>query len=257
MTRLYAFHCGGDVVDKAIADPLDVGVGTKVDVPWFFYVLVHSGGNVMFESGVHPDLVDDPGTRLGFWADVLEIRVRAGDDVVSQLASIELAPEDITTVVLSHMHFDHVSALPLFGHARIVVQRSELSFARSPAAYQADLYNAPDFAGDHDWLLLEGPHDLFDDRHLEIIPTPGHTPGHQSLLVRTEHSRVMLLGDATYSLAKMRQRRLPAVVWSPDAMVASWELIEWLEAREQAILLYAHDEDYESRVRLAPREFYK
>jgi hypothetical protein len=55
----------------------------------------------------------------------------------------------------------------------------------------------------------------------------------------------------------MRLRRLPAVVWSPDAMVASWELIESLEAREQAILLYAHDEDFETRVRLAPTEFYE
>ena len=92
---------------------------------------------------------------------------------------------------------------------------------------------------------------------LEIFPTPGHSPGHQSMLCRLESGPVLLMGDATYLLPKMRERLLPAICWSPDAMVASWELIEWLERREGAMLLCSHDQDFRERVKLAPAECYE
>ena len=98
--------------------------------------------------------------------------------------------------------------------------------------------------------------DIFSDGRLQILPPPGHTPGSQMLLFRGDESRVMLGADATYLLPKMRERKLPAFYWNPDHMVASWEFIEWLEKKEDATLLYAHDPDYKSRVRLAPDAFY-
>jgi glyoxylase-like metal-dependent hydrolase (beta-lactamase superfamily II) len=257
MTRLYAFHCCGDFLDKAIADPFDPAVGTKVYVPWFFYVIVHPQGNVIFDSGLDPELANDPRSHLGSWADILDLRIEPGTDVVSQLSSIGLSPRDIDLVIVSHLHFDHVSALPLFRHATIMVQRPELSFARHPAVYQAGTYNQSDFAGDFRWEVLDGPRDVFDDRQLEIYPTAGHTPGHQSLLFRGLRDHVMLLGDATYSLTKMRARLLPSMLWSPDAMVSSWQFIEWIEEREEATLLYTHDEGYKRRVRLAPSGWYE
>lgn len=255
--RLYAFQCGGDLCDLAIYDPFDPDVGKKVYEPWFFYVVDHPEGRVMFDAGVHPALIDEPAARLGKWADLMEIRMGAGDDVVSQLASIGLAPGDVSTVVLSHMHFDHVSALELFRHARIVVQRKELAFARSPAVYQATTYIASDFAGDFDWHPIDGPLDLFGDGTIELIPTPGHTPGHQSMLVSLEGGSLLLLADATYQLDKMRDRLLPAIVYDPEAMVASWELLEWLAKREGAEMFCSHDLHFKARMRLAPEAWYE
>lgn len=255
-TRLYAFHTGGDIVDVAIYDAFDPNVGTKVYEPWFFYVLKHPNANVLFDTGTHPAMIDEPTSRLGGWADVLEMRMEIGDDVVSKLASISLSPEDISLVVLSHMHFDHVDALELFRHARVIVQRSEFAFANNPPVYQAGSYLASDFAGKFNWDLIDGPLDIFDDGVLELIPSPGHTAGHQSLLVRLENSRVLLLADATYQLDKMHHRLLPAVVWSPDAMVASWELLEWIARRENAAVLCSHDLEFRERVKLAPAAWY-
>ena len=68
---------------------------------------------------------------------------------------------------------------------------------------------------------------------------------------------VILLADAAYLLAKMRERALPAVLWSPDAVVASWERIEALEREHDALLLATHDLDYRERVRLAPEQWYE
>jgi N-acyl homoserine lactone hydrolase len=255
--RLYAFHAGGDLCDVAIYDPFDPEAGKKVYEPWFFYVITHPEGIAIFDTGVHPGLIKDPGSRLGSWAGVLELRMTPEDSTISQLATIGLTPEDVSVVIVSHMHFDHISALELFRHARIVVQRAELSFARHPAVYQAGSYNQPDFAGDYNWDVIDGPLDLFGDGVAQVIPTPGHTPGSQSLLIRLPESRLLLIGDATYQLRKMRERLLSAVVWNPDEMVASWNLIEWLEKREDALVLCSHDVEFRDRAKLAPGAWYK
>jgi len=109
-----------------------------------------------------------------------------------------------------------------------------------------------DFEHDLDWRLLDGGHDLFGDGAVRIVSTPGHTPGHQSLLITfEERPPLVLLGDAAYSLEKMRQRRLPAIVWSPDAMVESWERIERIERDTGAELRCTHEADY-SGVPISP-----
>lgn len=255
--RLYAFQAGGDLADLACYDPFDPNVGTKVFEPWFSYVIRHQQGNVLFDTGIHPDMTKDPRARLGEWADLIEMKVEEGEDIVSRLASIDLTPEDISIVVLSHMHFDHVDALNLFTHARIVVQRAEYAFAQRPAVYQAGTYLQSHFAGQYNWDLIDGPLDLFGDGVIELIPSPGHSPGHQSMLVSLTGDKLLLMADATYQLDKMEQRLLPAVVWSPDAMVASWALLEWLAKREGAEMHCSHDLEFRSRVRLAPEAWYE
>lgn len=255
--RIYAFHSGGEVVPASLTDPFDEKAGTTMYIPWFFYLVTHPQGNLLFDAGVHPEMIRDPRSRVGAWADGLDMRATDGDDVASRLATVNLAPEDIDAVILSHLHFDHVSALDLFRHAKIYAQRTELAFARNPPVYQAGPYNASDFEGEYQWQTVDGFHDVFGDGRVEIIPTPGHTPGHQSLLVKAEHSTVLLVADAAYDMEKMRQRRLPAVLWSPDAVVSSWNLIEWLAERENAVVLASHDPAYETAVRMAPNEWYE
>src|SRR6266508_2591024 len=87
--------------------------------------------------------------------------------------------------------------------------------------------------------------------------TPGHTRGHQSLLVRLDGQTVFLLADAAYLLAKMRSRKLPGILWSPDATIASWDRIEEIERSENAHLMTTHELDFETSVRLAPMSWYE
>ena len=63
--RLYALHCGGDLMDWAAFDPWDERVGTKVYNPYFAYVITHPRGNVLFDTGAHIQLATDPQARLG------------------------------------------------------------------------------------------------------------------------------------------------------------------------------------------------
>src|SRR5205814_2322335 len=98
-----------------------------------------------------------------------------------------------------------------------------------------------------------GAHDLFGDGTIQLLPTPGHTPGHQSVILRLQNQCVVLVGDATYSVQKMRSRRLPGLVWNPDEMVSSWERLESHERDQGATLISSHDP---ADVRWAPEACY-
>lgn len=255
--ELHALLCGGDVMDWAGFDPFDERVGTKVLDPYFVYVIKHPKGTVLFDSGAHPALGTDPASRLGDAADAFNVKLGPDDSLDRVLARIDLVPADIDLVIQSHLHFDHAGGLEMVKHAPVLVQKTELEFASDPPIYQREIYVAADFDHDLNWVELEGEHDVFDDGRLTIVPTPGHTAGHQSLLVKLDSQTVFLLADAAYLLEKMRARALPGVLWSPDAMIASWERIEELEREHDAFLIATHDLDYEERIRLAPDAHYE
>src|SRR5581483_2192524 len=223
--------------------------GTKVYNPYFMYVITHPQGTVLFDSGAHPQMGPDPEARLGAAAADFDARITPEDHIERRLASIDLKPADIDLVIQSHLHFDHAGGLEWLAHAPVMVQREELSFAFYPPVYQRDIYVRGDFDHDLQWRPLEGDHDVFGDGRLIAFPTPGHTRGHQSLMVHLDSGQtVILLADAAYLLSKMRDRAIPGIVWSPDAMVSSWERIEALERQHDAMLIATHDLDFAERL---------
>jgi N-acyl homoserine lactone hydrolase len=255
--KLHAFHAGGERADMSIFDPFHPEVGTQVTIPYFVYLIEHPQGNVLFDTGGHPDLIDKPDEYLGAAADAFEVVMEEGDDVVSLLATVGLSPTDVAHVAHSHLHYDHAGGIEFFPDATFYVQERELQFAYWPPVYQRDVYLKSDFDHDVDWFELEGEHDIFGDGKLVLFPTPGHTAGHQSLLVRLDSGSVILVADASYGPRNMEKRALPSLLWSPDAMVSSWRRIEALQRRERAKLIFTHDLAWEQTMRVAPAEFYE
>ena len=183
--------------------------------------------------------------------------MEAGDDVVSRLSTLGLAPGDISHVAHSHLHYDHCGGVTSFPEATSYIQRRELGFAFYPPPYQRDIYVPWTFDRDGGFDVLEGSYDVFGDGKVVLFPTPGHTPGHQSLLVKLDQRAVILCADAAYDLTKMRERALPAVTWSADHMLSSWELIEQLERAYDAELIITHEVDWKSKLRVGPDEWYE
>ncbi len=256
--EIHALHCGGDLTDWGIFDPLDERRGEMVYNPYFVYVVKHPEGVVLFDSGAHPDFATDPVGRMGAAAEDFVVKVGAGDAIEPVLARIDLTPDDIDLVVQSHLHFDHAGGLHAFPRTPVMVQRAELEFAADPPADQRDIYIADDFAPVDDWRLLDGDEDVFGDGRLTVVATPGHTKGHQSLLVRLDDGRaIFLLADAAYLLEKMRMRRPPGVLWDEGAMLNTWDRVEALEREHGAFLITTHDLDYEERIKVAPEEHYE
>jgi N-acyl homoserine lactone hydrolase len=255
--KMFAFHCGGEKTLRSVFDPFDPDCGATIHVPYFFYLIQHPDGAVLFDSGAHPALLDDPRSRLGDAADLYEIVMSPGDDVRSRLASLGVDPDDISHVVQSHLHYDHAGGLEFVPEATVYVQREELSFAYWPPVYQRDVYVRQDFDSVRRWKQLHGEYDIFNDGRLVIFPTPGHTPGHQSMLVRLDSEAYILAGDAVYDREKMQARCLPGLLWSPDAIIESWEKIEEMQRRYDAKLIVTHDLHWEDSVKVGPEQWYE
>jgi N-acyl homoserine lactone hydrolase len=146
------------------------------------FVVTHPGGAVLVDTGV-----GGPQHVLDDWRVV-------NRSVADALAELDMSPADIGLVINTHLHFDHCGQNAVFKHAPSYVQRTELSRMQREAH---ELYDWFDFMNAR-FELLDGDAEVLPG--LEVITTPGHTVGHQSVLVRGDAGAVdLLIGDAAYT----------------------------------------------------------
>lgn len=127
-----------------------------------------------------------------------DIKQGEGEDTISQLKKMGINPEDVTKIILTHLHFDHFSdTAHAFKNANVFVQKKELDCVISPRhpwfAEFVDLETIREFHRQSRFILVEG--DVNICKGISVILTGGHTPGHQSVVVDTNDGKVILLGD--------------------------------------------------------------
>jgi N-acyl homoserine lactone hydrolase len=247
--QIYALCCGYLEFDRSVFFP-DNAPGTRMTIPVSSYLLIHPQGRVLFDTGVHCQAITDPIGRLGERrATRWTVRSQAGDDVVSQLARVGMRPEDITYVINSHFHFDHCGGNEFFPQATFLVQQREMERARG----LDNPYNPQDFDHPLAYQLVDGEHDVFGDGQVVLIPTYGHTPGHQSLWVRASKAMQLLFtADACYTQEHMDRDVLPHAVWDAEAMSHSLTTLRNLRDKHGVTLFYGHDPGQWQDIRRAP-----
>lgn len=213
-----------------------------IKVPVTAYLIRHPRGTVLFDTGLHPDTQTDPRDHVGDFLNAFhEFHVGAGEDVGARLESIDVDPASITHVVNSHLHFDHCGGNAQLTNAAIVVQENEWHAACEHGNPRG--YVAQDFDTGQPLDLVDGERDLFGDGTVQIIPTYGHTPGHQSVVVRTETGgEFVLCGDACYLRESLANLALPGVIADRDAALASLHTLRSLR-QAGATIMYGHDPD--------------
>jgi glyoxylase-like metal-dependent hydrolase (beta-lactamase superfamily II) len=249
--RLRALTCGW------LTGPLGSfleGASGAIRVPVPCYLVEHPRGKVLFDTGLHPDAVRDPSGRLGIAARIFRAELDDGATVGARLAAIGCAPAAIDFVVNSHLHFDHTGGNAEIANAVFLHQRDEWAAGREPDQIAANVYNPADYDLGHALRLLDGEHDLFGDGSVVCIPTPGHTPGHQSLRLRVAGGEVVLTGDACYLRRSLDETLLPPLVHDRAKSLRSLEILRALRARG-ATLLYGHDPEAWAAVPQAPADF--
>jgi N-acyl homoserine lactone hydrolase len=145
------------------------------------FVVTHPGGAVLVDTGA-----GGPQHMLDGW----RLVNRSAADA---LAELDMSPADIGLVINTHLHFDHCGQNAVFKHAPFYVQRAELSRMRRESA---ELYDWFSFSGAQ-FELLDGDAEVLPG--LEVIATPGHTEGHQCVVVRGGDAPDLLIGDAAYT----------------------------------------------------------
>jgi len=247
--KLFAFTCG--TVTGEFDRLMEGGEG-NITVPVPVFLIEHPKGRALFDTGLHPDCQHDVASRLGErLTSLFTIGFQPGEEVSARLEAIDSDPGKIDLMINSHFHFDHCGGNGLIPNATLLVQRREWDAGMDPDAAAQRGFNPRDFDLGHKLRLVDGEHDVFSDGSVICLPTPGHTPGHQSLRIRLDSGDIVLAADSCYFCQTLRERRLPRFMYDRAAMLASLDHLAVLEAAG-ARIIFGHDPEFWQSVPQAP-----
>lgn len=202
------------------------------------FLVEHPDGTAVFDTGMHPEL-ERSTARMRSTADLFEVEQAPASTLAGQLAEKGLSVDDVDVAIVSHLHFDHCGGLVQVPNARVLVQEAEWVAAFAGPLVDFGVFNPDDFDLGHDRQLLVGEHDVFGDGSVVVVPTPGHTAGHQSLLVE---GRLLLTGDACYCRLALDLDQPPAFGHDVERQR---QVLAWLREQEASgvQLVFSHDID--------------
>lgn len=227
--------------------------------PVMAFLIETDSGYILYDTGSHPDAMK------GHWPENLQelypLYQSREERLENQLALCGVKPEDISTVVCSHMHLDHAGGLYLFPHADVYVPKADFMYAQTmvhlstdPAAHGA--YVKADLETpvrqyhlvDEDFTLTSG---------VDVIRLPGHTPDLLGLVVHLMGGTVILPQDCVYTSEIYGPPAKPSgLLYDSLAFFRSIEKVRRLEKQYQARVFFAHDEEFFRTLKTAP-EYYE
>jgi len=224
------------------------------------YVIEHSQGLVLFDTGQdRASVVDDtyfPGGFTGLIYDRLaRFRIGEQDTLTAQLATLGYTPSDVSTAILSHLHQDHIGGLAELTRSDLLVSAAEWAelakpgpelrgFLRSHIQLPGLKWQQISLEPTSDPALLPFTEslDVMGDGSLTLLPTPGHTAGSMSLLVRrTGKPPLLLAGDLTYGAEILQRGQLPGVGNRRRLAESSNQVLALAGQQPGLVVLPAHD----------------
>jgi N-acyl homoserine lactone hydrolase len=158
------------------------------------------------------------------------------EELLFSLKEAGLHPEDVTLVINTHLHFDHCGNNKLFPNAKFLSQTDEIRYAYFPDKFMRVSYLRDSFDVEAEFLPLKGRYSVDED--LEIVPTPGHSIGHQSVVVRWRGRNFVYTGDAAPLPENIEKGNITGMIY--DSAQGS-RSIELLRRIENPVYLYSHD----------------
>lgn len=251
--KLYVLNCGYvQANDLSLFNPL-IKKDTKKQLSNACYLIQHPKATLLWDTGLSDDLLlKKEGEKVlggAFHMSIIKT-------LASQLKSIGLTPDDISYVAFSHMHNDHTGNAKLFTKSKWLIQEAEYNMAMSDKA-QSYGYAPQDYQKvKANVVKLKGAYDVFGDGSAILIPTPGHSAGHQSLLVGlSKTGPVMIAGDLYHFQENRETYSIP--VWnSKKETIHSFVRIDEIIDQNKATLWIQHDKPLFDSQKHAPK-FYE
>ncbi len=231
-----------------------------VPLPLQCFLIEHRDGLVLFDAGIDPAIVSDRRyirQAIGRFLlpRIFRLHLEASDRIDHVLAAEGVGARDIRTAVISHLHFDHCGGIAQIPQADLLVSAREWEILSQPHP-------------ERDWILREhidipstkwrriafeptddplfrgfdGIHDVAGDGSMMLLPTPGHTPGSLSMLIRQEGwDPILLVGDLTYEVALLEKDIVPGI-GDGETLLASFAKVRALKDRLLGLTIVAsHD----------------
>jgi N-acyl homoserine lactone hydrolase len=229
----------------------------RIPVPAF--LVEHPGaGAILVDTGWHPSVAVDPRQNLGRLGAFIfrGVEMEPAQAVSAQLRERGLDPADVKTVLMTHLHEDHASAVAEFPGAIFLVTSAEWEAATAPRAWTGG-YHRKQFDHGFDYRLVDleaadassyatfgRSVDVFGDGSVRLVATPGHTPGHVSVVLRLREREALLCIDAAYTGHTLRTGRLPGQFSDEHLFRRSLREIQLYERENpDALILPGHDRE--------------
>ncbi len=246
--RLYVMDCGTLVYNRPEDYNLNRDEVKDSNMAVTCYLIVHPKGILLFDTGLNDRLVGRP----------LYENIEEGygqikfNTLIGQLADVGVRPGNITYLVLSHQHWDHIGNAGDYAAATWLVYAAERDDMFKPAARSAPWFGQYSALERSKTVILTGEHDVFGDGTVMVIPTPGHTPGHCSLLVRLKNTGPVLLSGDLYHYSEERKlNRMPTEELTRGTP-ESRKMVEDLIKRTSAQLWIGHSMEFFRAARKSP-----
>jgi len=253
--KLFRVDCGHSLAnDESVWTPGE-NVGQSIEFSSTCWLIKRGNNWVLWDTGVPQSTLNDPKG----WSTLPKLIVYHLDKTITdQLADVGLKISDITYVVVSHTHGDHIGNVYLFPDSKIVMQRAEHSWIYSPDGTNDNVNQLKALArklmGKPKHLqLIDGYTDLFGDGSVTLVSTPGHTPGSQSLLVHLKNSGFIILsGDVVHLEENFEKNIVPSLNTDKAASIASMDKVRRMIGTYHAKLFINHDKAQEDMLKLLP-----
>ena len=190
-------------------------------MPIYCWLIEMNDELILVDTGETADIYEDGYLpKGGLYHKVVQTRIKKEEEIDSQLKKLGFQPKDIGKVILTHMHGDHIGGLKHFSHADIFVSKEEYEMATSkkgpgngyfptnwPEWFNPIIINYTNNAEGS----FSSSFRLNDNDSIVIIPTPGHSIGHQSVLAKSNSLTYFIGGDLTYNMDTLK-KEIPDVV---------------------------------------------
>jgi glyoxylase-like metal-dependent hydrolase (beta-lactamase superfamily II) len=149
-----------------------------------------------------------------------------------------LRPEDVTMVVNTHLHFDHCGNNKMFANGKFLVQTDEIRYAYFPDRFMRVSYLREFFDVEGDYIPVRGKYEI--ENGVEVLPTPGHTIGHQSVVVKWKGRNIVYTGDAAPLPENIEKRNITGMIYDSAQGMQSIDLLRRIE---NPVYIYSHDNE--------------
>lgn len=186
--------------------------------------------NILIDTGV--------GTLPAKYGNFHQVIRSREEELVLSLKNVRLKPDDITLVINTHLHFDHCGNNRQFRKAKFLVQTDEVRYAYFPDRFQRISYLREFFDVGCEFLPIKGKYTV--EEGIDLLPTPGHTVGHQSVLVSWKGRNIVYAGDAAPLPENIERRNITGMMYNGAQALES---IDALRRIDNPLFIYSHDNE--------------